>query len=51
MEELCELADWINLMTYDYHSYQDEVTGSNAPICGTEKSWGVVSTLASNVLD
>ncbi|KAG8281474.1 Belongs to the glycosyl hydrolase 18 [Homalodisca vitripennis] len=32
MTELCQLVDWVNVMTYDYHSYADGVTMSQRTI-------------------
>ncbi|XP_055296593.1 probable chitinase 10 [Sitodiplosis mosellana] len=30
--KLAQHLDWINLMAYDFHSYSDQKTGSNAPL-------------------
>lgn len=43
MVPLFKIVDWINVMTYEYHSYNDGETGAIAPLYGTNGDWGVVS--------
>lgn len=44
MSPLCELADWVNVMTYDYHNHLDGEVGAGAPLHGTATTFGVVSS-------
>ncbi|XP_059482571.1 acidic mammalian chitinase-like [Neocloeon triangulifer] len=46
MKKLVKSLDWVHVMTYDYHYYDDGVTGYNAPLKGGVNDTSIYASVA-----